>query len=363
MSQSLLHDPAARGRRHHALRSLLIGLGALGVVLAFGALASWLFGLGLSAPAPKSPFGVGLREGGGDIGGFAGWVLSMQSGFSRAINAALRQLQTDPSASWSLVGFSFVYGVFHAAGPGHGKAVVAAYILASERALRKGLLMAAAAAMLQAIVAVSLVSVLALVIDATAGTMTAVASRIELLSFAAVAAVGAVMLWQKSRSLARQIDAGNGPPRHGHEHHNRHHGHHGHHHHHHHDEACDCGHSHAPVVSEGTGFRAAVSAVVAAGIRPCSGAIVVLVFALSQNLYAMGVIAVFAIAVGTAITTGSLAALAVLAKHTAQRLAGGNGNPRAALFVKILEVLAAAAVTAMGASLMVGALALGPQGG
>lgn len=94
---------------------------------------------------------------------------------------------------------------------------------------------------------------------------------------------------------------------------------------------------------------------IAAGIRPCSGAIVVLVFALSQGLYGWGVLSAFAMGLGVAITTGSLAALAVLAKATARRLAGGEESARAVLAVRMLETTAAAAVLALGLSLMVGA--------
>jgi ABC-type nickel/cobalt efflux system permease component RcnA len=93
---------------------------------------------------------------------------------------------------------------------------------------------------------------------------------------------------------------------------------------------------------------------VAAGIRPCGGALVVLVFALSQGLFAAGVAATFAMALGTALTTGAIAALAVFAKALALRAAGGRGAS-GALAVAGIELLAAAFVLVLGVSLLLGA--------
>ena len=85
----------------------------------------------------------------------------------------------------------------------------------------------------------------------------------------------------------------------------------------------DCGHSHAPdpaTLGDGFSWRGAAATVVAAGSRPCSGAILVLVFALAQGLFAAGVAATFAMSLGMAITTGALACAAVFAKRLAMRL-------------------------------------------
>jgi nickel/cobalt exporter len=340
--------------RGRILRTAAVACVAIAVVILIGAAFGALVGAGLhSAPAPKNPFGVGLREGGAATNALAAWILDVQSAFSRATTAALRALKTDPAAVWSLVGLSFAYGVFHAAGPGHGKAVVGAYVLAEERALKRGLAMSLAAAMLQASVAVAVVSVLALIFSATARTMTSVTGMIETFSFAAVAAVGAVLLWRKAGSLGDLLAAAM-PRRADHAHQVHHHHRHHRHHHHTHDTACGCGHDHAPRVASGTGWKGAAAAVTAAGIRPCSGAIVVLVFALSQGLFAWGILAAFAMGLGVAMTTGALATLAVVAKAAARRMAGGEENQRAILAVRVLETVAAALVLALGLSLLIG---------
>jgi nickel/cobalt exporter len=320
--------------------TLLIAAGALVVVLICGAVLNAGLG-GSQAPPPKSPFGVGMREGGGSATGLVGWILATQSAFYRSLTATLKALKTDSGAVWALIWLSFAYGVFHAAGPGHGKAVISAYIVANESALRRGVAMAGAAALLQAIVAVALVSVLAGVLNFTAGAMTAVTNGVEIASFAVVACLGAVLLWRKADALAGLLTGHSAKA-----------------------AACapDCGHAHLPGPQQAAKLPWRVAAaVVAAGLRPCSGAIIVLVFALSQGVYGVGIAATLAMALGTALTTGALAALAVFAKGAALRLAGGRGEA-GLIGLRSLEVLAAAIVLALGLALVLGLWTAGSGG-
>ena len=330
-----LPGPAADRRRRIAL-ALIAAAGALTAVAVIGILLGWVIG-GPAAAPPRNPFGIGLREGGGAAGGLAGWILATQADFSRRLTAALRATRDDPAATALLIGLGFAYGVFHAAGPGHGKAVIAAWIVAQANALRAGLAMAAAAALLQACVAIALVGLLAGLLNLTAARMTGVTEAVEILSFAAVALLGAGLLWSKARGLAARLVPGTGVHDHAA------------------GEPCGpgCGHVHLPPPAATRGWRSAAAAVLAAGMRPCSGAILVLVFALSLGLFGTGVAAVLAMAAGTALTTGGLAALAVLAKGTALRLASGRGET-AALALATLELVAAAAVLALGLALLAG---------
>ena len=345
MTASHSHHPTPA--RRQLLRTVIIALAALLIMLAAGGLIGSLLGMGDGGQAmPKSPFGVGMKEGGGGMDRLSNAILSVQSAFSKAMTGAISLLSTDPAAIWTLLALSFGYGVFHAAGPGHGKAVIAAYGMVRDQAVTRAVLMALAAALLQAIVAIALVGVLSILLNATAARMGQVATLIEALSFAAIGVVGLVLLWQKSGSLAALGSASG--------HHHAHDHHHGHEHHHHEGEACT--HHHAPVAVEGSGLRGAVAAVLAAGIRPCSGAIIVLVFALSQNVLGIGVLAALVMALGTALTTGGLAALAILAKRTATRLAGGIDSQGALTTARVLEVLAAAFLATIGISLLIGTL-------
>jgi len=97
------------------------------------------------------PFAVGADEGAvSSAQGVSGWILAQESGFYRLLSGAIHAAKQSGTATWGLVALSLGYGIFHAAGPGHGKAVIASYMLANERALRRGLVIAFGAAFLQA---------------------------------------------------------------------------------------------------------------------------------------------------------------------------------------------------------------------
>ena len=99
------------------------------------------------ASARKNPFAVGGSEAAGSAGGFAGTILAWQNRFHIELQNAARRVKTDSAAFWSLVAASFAYGVFHAAGPGHGKAVLASYMIASRSAVRRGMILAGLASL------------------------------------------------------------------------------------------------------------------------------------------------------------------------------------------------------------------------
>ena len=341
------HHHHAHDHHEHAHAPLLWRIGlilaALIAVIAVGSLIGLFIGSPAPTPAPKSPFGMGLREGGAATSGLAAWILDVQSQFARAMNAAVRAFKSDAYAGLTLIGVAFAYGVFHAAGPGHGKAIIAAYAVATEKQIKGGILLSLGAALLQAVVAIVIVGVFAVLFGATAKTMSQAANWIELASFALVALVGGWLLWVKSGVLASVL--------HGDEH--------AHHHHHHdhahaHDAACGCGHDHAPLPPALATWKSMAATILAAGIRPCSGAIVVLVFALSQGVFWLGVLATFGMAIGTFLTTATIAIFTIIAKSKARALAGGEESRNGQLVASGFETLAAAAVLCLGVVLMAG---------
>jgi nickel/cobalt transporter (NicO) family protein len=314
-----------------------LALLAVAIVAAVLALLFWLFAP--AAPAPRvparNPFGMGLREAAPAGSGFGAYILALQDSFFRTLYAGVTAFKASGEALWWLLFLGFAYGVFHAAGPGHGKAVIAAYLVASERALLKGILLSAAAALVQALVAIGLVTIGAAILGVRGAAMDAAARNIELASFAAVAALGAALTWRKAGKLlgVAALSRGLAPVA---------------------APACDHAHLPPPEAMERVGrMREMAGLVLAAGIRPCTGAILVLVFALAQGLYAAGIAAVFAMALGTALTTGAIAVMAVFPKDLALRLAGGRGTT-SALVLAGLELLASAFVLALGASLLLG---------
>lgn len=386
------HDRAFR-------RSLLLTMLVLCAVAAFATLDAAL--------AQGSPFG-GPRPPAGGIGtdGIVGWILAKQSEFYRQLSGLIRAAKEDGSAVWALFGLSFLYGIFHAAGPGHGKAVISSYLVANEETWRRGIVLSFASALMQALVAVLIVGIAAALLGATAKMMGDALRYIEIASYILIVMIGLRLLWVKGRAFfntlgklvapqSALVPAGAaaalghnhahdhdhdhdhcGHDDHDHHHHRDHHDDHGHGHshghdhvhdhahghaHHHHDEedASAWSHAHGPEPEELAGpggWRRGLHAVVAVGLRPCSGAILVLVFSLAQGLFWAGVVATFVMGIGTAITVTAIATLAVGAKGLAKRFAStrpGWGS----LALRGIEVGAAAVVLVFGVLLLLGYMA------
>lgn len=374
------------------------------VLLAAGAAALLLAGAAHAA----SPFGVGLPEpapsGGGFLPGVFAAIARWQSAFYKDLTATLRAMKSDGTAGFWLCAVSFLYGVLHAAGPGHGKAVVSAWVLANRETARNGALLAMVSALAQGAAAVLLVTVAALVLGATSIAMTNAAEIFEIGSFALIVALGLLLVWRKivrplrdlwaERFAPVMVVASMGPVAfagdlsaatagrgqavhrhagaaghsgghahdHGHDHHHHHHGAHDHHHHHHGDGlVCDCGHVHGVTPAAATGrldLSKAWTAIAAVGMRPCTGALIVLVFSLSQGLYWAGIAATFAMAIGTGITVAGLTLLAVAARAFALRLAGGGESQLAGRIHAVAEGAGAVVVLLFG-TLMLGASLVG----
>src|SRR5882757_11448800 len=193
--------------------------------------------------AQGAPFGAPRNAPPSD--GIIGWMFAKQAEFYRDMSRIIRAAKTDGSAVWTLLGVSFVYGVFHAAGPGHGKAVISSYLVANEETWRRGIVLSFASALLQAFVAVAIVGVARLLLNATAGQMCDAGRVIELASYALIALIGVRLIWVKGKGLLNAARGMGRPlhavgaavtPPHDHKHHDHKHDDHGHDHH---------GHDHA----------------------------------------------------------------------------------------------------------------------
>ena len=315
----------------------------------------------------QTPFGGPRPSAEPQVGGIVGWLLARQSEFYREMSSNIRAAKSDGSAVWTLLAISFAYGIFHAAGPGHGKAVISSYLVANQETARRGIVLSFASALMQSLVAVVIVAICALLLNATAKTMCGAEKAIEIASYALIAAFGARLVWTKGGGFIRALQAprpalamaGRGH-NHGHDHH-----HHDHHHHDHdhgpdqhvHDE--HCGHSHGPEPGELAGpggWRRGFGAIFAVGVRPCSGAILVLVFALAQGLFWAGIAATFVMGLGTAITVAAIAVIAVSAKDLARRLSAGTEGG-GTLVMRGVEFGAAGLVLLFGVGLLFGYLA------
>ncbi|WP_279482579.1 nickel/cobalt transporter [Aureimonas sp. SK2] len=345
-----------------------------------GAAAALLLVTAAAAHA-QSSLGIGNAEvtsaPSGPFAGLFAEILAVQRQFFVELRQALVALRDGQGGFLWLAGLSFVYGVFHAAGPGHGKAVLSSYMLANEVALRRGVVLSFAAALVQALSALVVVALGWFVLRGASLSMTDLAFGLELGSYAMIALVGAWLLlrkgwpllrWTVSRARALAPAPRNGlafagrgtftqvptqpttlrasggygaeicdDPA---------------------GDACDCGRPHILAARDLQGpsfsWRTALATVVAIGLRPCSGAIVVLTFALMNGLYGAGGLSVLAMALGTAITVSAIAALAVSGKGLALlagRIGGWGRGLRAGL-----EVAGAMLLMAVGLGLFLASL-------
>jgi nickel/cobalt transporter (NicO) family protein len=331
-----------------------------------------------AALAQGSPFGVGTPKSAPAASGtgIVGWIMVKQAEFYKGLSGAIRTAKTDWSGLWLLLGLSFAYGVFHAAGPGHGKAVISSYVVANDETWRRGVVLSFASALLQALVAVVFVGIAAAILNATARTMNSAVNAIEIASYALIALIGARLVWVKGRAFLAAMRAV-GRPRaevgaavtagaHRHDDCGHSHGHGGHGHHHSHDRNCHAdgdasawGHAHAPVPQDLAGpggWTRGLPAIAAVGLRPCSGAILLLVFALAQGMFWAGVAATFVMGLGTAITVAAIATIAVGAKAWAGRFAGSRSG-YGMLAMRGVEVAAALVILGFGTLLLTGYLA------
>jgi nickel/cobalt exporter len=341
---------------------------ATGIVLVLGAVDVAL----------AQPFGATRGSALPEFGGFTGWVLAKQAEFYRMLSGTIRAAKADGSAAYTLMGISFLYGIFHAAGPGHGKAVISSYLVANDETWKRGIVLSFASAILQAFTAIAVVGIGAVLLGATAKVMGDTVRVIEIVSYALIILIGLRLLWVKGRAFLHLLRPA--APDHAHEKahvhkdHGHHHGHdHAHDHHHDHghahaphdhahddhdhdDEGHAWGHAHAPEPSELAGrhwWKRGLSAIVAVGLRPCSGAIIVLVFALAQGLFWIGVASTFAMGLGTAITVALIATLAVGARSLAARWAKAKPGSGMVL-LRGLETAAAFVIVCFGALLLTG---------
>jgi nickel/cobalt exporter len=246
------------------------------------------------------------------------WVVEGQRELTRAMTAAVRGLKSGDFATSTavLAAIGFLYGVLHAVGPGHGKFVISSYALANERTVRRGIVLSFMAALIQALSAILIVGLLAAVLQATSLEIRATEAWLETASWGLIALFGAWLLYSQVKSLFHSAQPAEAPRDDHHHHHGPSH------------EGC-CGHAHiaTPRQLDGTWrWTKAWSLALSIGIRPCTGAIAVLLFALSIGLFWAGVFATIAMALGTALTVSTLVALAVGSRQLATRMAGAESR-------------------------------------
>lgn len=329
--------------------------------------------IGLGAVVALVAAAVGLWLSGGDRLVTA-WALDGQREAQGAMAGALRRLRAGEGAAVaSLMAVCFGYGFFHAAGPGHGKLLIGGYGAAREVGAVRLSAVALASSLAQGFTAIVLVGTGVWLVGWGREQMTRMADEVFApLSFAAIALVGLWLVWRGARGLWRlQRAAGHGHGQagngHGHVHTHSHdydenHDHdYGHHHDHDHSgdgETCStCGHSHGPSpeqVARATGPKEIAALIAAVAIRPCTGALFVLILTAQMEVFWAGVLGTLAMAVGTASVTITVAVAAVSLRRSA--LAGWVDSPVLARAQPMLELAVGALVAVLAGQLALAAL-------
>ncbi|MFT0532598.1 nickel/cobalt transporter [Castellaniella hirudinis] len=287
-------------------------------------------------------------------GRFLAWIMTMQAELHRQLAAAIRLVAEQGwTATWPLIGISLLYGVFHAAGPGHGKAVIATYLGTSRTRLGRGLFLSVASSLVQGAVAVLLVEVAANVLGYSLRRTQGAASQLENISFGLIALLGAVLALRSALGLYRRrktargavsLFSGGGIRLY----------------------CADCGGPHQVGrnhLDQPLAWRTALPIILSIGIRPCTGAVLVLLVAYSLGLRGVGVAAVLAMSLGTAATVGLLAACAVSFRQLALRLFPRRrvAPQRLDTVFDVLGLLGGMVIGLMGAGLLQHGLAAVPH--
>ena len=245
------------------------------------------------------------------------WAADRQHEVQDAMAGAIRAIRAgDPRAVLILCLLSGAYGFVHAMGPGHGKVLLGGAALAGGVTPRRMLAVGLLAGLAQATAAILLVAVgVKLLALSSAQASDLAEGWLATASRWAMAALGALLVWRALKALWSTRAAG--PSRAGpaHDHHHHHH-----HHPHGHGEACGCGHVHGPTLEQVAALstpRDLALMVTSIALRPCTGALFLLVVAWRFGIPLAGAAAVVTMGLGTALFNafaigGGLAARRVL---------------------------------------------------
>ncbi len=227
------------------------------------------------------------------------YAMQMQRDLHRDLAAAMRAVQSgEPAAFWGLVSLGFLYGLFHAVGPGHGKVVISTYLATHESRLLPGLALSFLSSLMQGVTAIVVVGATALLLERSLRDSQGFGITLEVVSYGLVVLIGLFLITRSGMRLWRR-ERSNG------------------HHDHHHEGCC---HNHGPSATDleaRLSLRDIALMIFSIGIRPCSGAILVLILAFATGLIWAGTAAVIAMSVGTGLGVAALATISVYARRTA----------------------------------------------
>ena len=232
---------------------------------------------------------------------------------NQQMSSLLKSVAANPTqAGGTLLLFSFVYGVLHALGPGHGKVVITTWLATHPSKLKSSIGLTLSASLLQGLVAIALVVVVLSFLQLPARQLHLSSFWLEKGSYALVGVLGLLLSWRalkKLRALLRKPKFTAFTPHHVHH------------------DGCGCGHQHMPDperLARDDDWRARLVIILSMGMRPCSGAIMVLLFSKVIGVFAWGMASALAMAAGTSLTITSLALLVHAFRSLAVKLSGNK---------------------------------------
>ena len=227
------------------------------------------------------------------------------------MSTLLKAVAENPTkAGGTLLLFSFVYGVLHALGPGHGKVVITTWLATHPSKLKPAIGLTLASSLLQGLVAILLVVVVLSLLALPARQLHLSGYWLEKGSYLLVGVLGLLLCWRALKRLRQLLHT---PRFRAFTPHHIHH------------DNCGCGHQHLPTQTQlqnGGDWRARLVIVLSMGMRPCSGAIMVLLFSKVIGVFAWGVASALAMAAGTSLTISGLALLVHGFRQLAVKLSG-----------------------------------------
>jgi nickel/cobalt transporter (NicO) family protein len=288
----------------------------------------------------------------GALDGLAAAVQTAQRAAQERLAGAIRALRAgEPGALLAFWGLCLAYGVAHASGPGHGKLLIGGYGLARRVPLGRLAGIALVASLAQALVAVALVYALLAILGLTRVGVEGVAERwVTPVGHAMIAGLGLWLVWRGVRGLAWTTPAG-AAEGHGHDHDHDHHDHDPQHVH-----GPECSHAHGPTLDQVEaigGWRDALALIAGIALRPCSGALFVLIITFQLGIALAGVVGALVMGLGTALVTVAAALLAVWAREGALT---GLGLGRFAGALPVIELSVGAIIAFAATGLLIGSL-------
>ena len=268
----------------------------------------------------------------GGLDQFTAWAAASQHQAQNALARAIRALRSgEPGALFALLTVCFAYGFFHAAGPGHGKVLIGGYGVARRVRVLPLMAVAVASSLAQATTAVILVYAGVFVLGLTREAMVGLTEDVFApASYAAIGLIGLWLAWRGGEAFLKASPVDD---------HDDHHVH-----------SESCAHAHGPdpeQVATLTGWRDTLMLIAGIAIRPCTGALFLLILCWRMGIDAAGIAGAYAIGLGTATITVAVAFMAVWAREGALNALAGGRLARAAPLIELGAGLTVAVLSAV----------------